>query len=151
MNCPYPACGGEVESRGSFGYCKACKLPVFSCLACHAHNRNFSHFCRKCDEPLISHLRDLGNRRMRKDMTSLVNRGDLHQRAILAVSSALQRSALVLSANGNLYSMSPFREDATLFASIGFGFGKCPFVIQDSVPQSQGKTPTNLYGTVVRR
>ena len=142
MKCPYPACSGEVESQASLGYRKACKLPVFSCLTCHAHNRNCSHFCRKCRGPLtfpLARSREPANQK-KYDLAHESRRISINEPFWLR---PMPYRGLLwgLSANGNLYPMSPFRDDATLFASIEFGFGKCPFVIRDIVPRSQGDPP----------
>lgn len=47
-DCPYPDCSGTVKMAGAVGHCPKCGHPVFDCPNCHAHNRAFAHFCRRC-------------------------------------------------------------------------------------------------------
>jgi len=139
VSCPYPDCSGDIQSRGSFGYCKDCKLPVFCCPVCKntkTYNRTLARFCVACGCPIslpenkdvegvpLNQILDFSSHARRINLPESIWIRPLNYKGFL----------WCLSAAGNLYGLSPHKEKPEYFCSLGEDFGKSPNLVQEWGP-----------------
>lgn len=148
MSCPYPDCNGEIQRRGHLGHCQACYLPVFYCQGCDTENRSFARFCRRCGGKLTfpavglqEFLNENGHNFPKESRKILVDE-------IFWVSPIAYKGILwALSTKGNIISLTPFNSNPPVFAFLGDGFGKYPFIIREIItdPNTGRMAPHSTY------